>query len=180
MRVTARARRRALAVVVATLIAAGPATAWGQSPISESDAKAGFLLNCAMFVEWPGTAAAGDLAIGILGDDRLVEVIGSMKGPKVRGRVIRVKAVQPQDDVRAFQILFIGNDRDRDAAAVLARVAEAPVLTVGEAHDFIGRGGIVRLYTEQNRLRFEVKPANAERASLRVSARMLGLARIVQ
>ncbi len=42
------------------------------------------------------------------------------------------------------------------------------------------RGGVIRLYTEQDWLRFEINMTTAERPGLKVSANMLGLAKIVR
>ena len=42
------------------------------------------------------------------------------------------------------------------------------------------RGGVIRPYTEQDWLRFEINMTRAEPAGLKVSANMLGLAKIVR
>jgi hypothetical protein len=55
----------------------------------------------------------------------------------------------------------------------------APILTVGDAADFIGRGGMIRFAEVANRIRFEINPGAAERSGLRVSSRLLRLAEIV-
>jgi hypothetical protein len=54
-----------------------------------------------------------------------------------------------------------------------------PILTVGEERDFIARGGIVSLYLDGSNVRFTINPAAADRAGLRISSRLLQLARIV-
>jgi hypothetical protein len=53
-----------------------------------------------------------------------------------------------------------------------------PVLTVGDAEDFIDLGGMIRFTEADRRIRFEINPAAAERVSLRVSSRLLRLADI--
>jgi hypothetical protein len=52
-----------------------------------------------------------------------------------------------------------------------------PVLTVGESPDFVRQGGIINFILEEGKVRFEIDPANAERARLRISSRLLRLAR---
>jgi hypothetical protein len=151
-----------------------------QSPLTDAQAKAGFLYNCAMFIEWPeGAVRGGEIVVGVAGDDAVVTLISDMQGRKVNGRVIRVKAVRPNDDPHDLQILFLGDDL-HGSYALLARIGDAPILTIGEQADFTSKGGVIRLYTEQERLRFEINMTRAERAGLRVSAKMLGLARIVR
>lgn len=53
------------------------------------------------------------------------------------------------------------------------------VLTVGEADQFAVRGGVITFVKEANRLRFEINVDAAGRAGLRISSRLLQLARVV-
>jgi YfiR/HmsC-like len=66
----------------------------------------------------------------------------------------------------------------------LARNLEAlqgqSVLTVGEDGGFTQFGGIINFVKEDNRVRFEVNVSAAERAGLKISSRLLALARIVK
>jgi hypothetical protein len=149
-----------------------------QSPMSAAQARASFLYNCVMFIEWPG-GATGEVVIGIAGDAPVSALMAEMQGRKVNGRTMRVKTVKPADDPREVQVLFVG-DELREVDALLARTHGAAVLTVSERDDFTRRGGVVRLYTEDNRMRFEINMTQADQAGLRVSAKMLGLAKIVR
>jgi hypothetical protein len=177
------AARQLRHVIVATALctlAISGATA-APNPIGEAQATAGFLFNCVLFVEWPGPVPPhGDIRLGLAGADPVVDLIDDMQGRKINGRVLRVTRLQPGDDVRAFDMLFISDDPANDTAAILARLADAPILTIGEERDFTAEGGVVRLYTEQEKLRFEIHMAHADRAHLKFSAKMLALARIVR
>jgi hypothetical protein len=175
----AHARRLARAAVLASLLGTGGTAEAAQNPAEEAQAKASFLFNCVMFVDWPAAAIRGDeIVLGIAGADAVARELEQMQGRRVNGRLLRVRAVQPGDDVGGLHLLFLGGTDG--ITALLAQVGNAPVLTVGEHAEFTVRGGIVRVFSEQDRLRFEVNVTNAERAGLRVSARMLALAGIVR
>ncbi len=162
--------------IAATLPSAGAAQA-----LTEAQAKAGFLYNCAMFVTWPdGASTDGELVIGVVGDDAVSTIVKDMQGRKVNGRTLRVAPVRSGDTLDDYHILFVAGDDARSNKEVLSRVGSASVLTVGESDQFTSHGGVVRLFTEQGRLRFEINMTRAEDARLRVSAKMLGLARIVR
>ena len=169
------------AVLGLALPACAGLAASSQQTLTESQAKAGFLYNCAMFVSWPPAAAGRhELIIGVLGDPAVAEVVEDIDGKKVDGRTLRVAAVHPDSDLGSFHILFIAGDNHDAAMSVIARVGRAPVLTIGESERFTSDGGEVRLFTDQGRLRFEINMTRVERAGLKVSAHMLGLARIVR
>ena len=63
-------------------------------------------------------------------------------------------------------------------ADALDRVRGQSVLVVGDGDDVLDAGGTVRLFREDNRVRFEVSLKAADRAGLRVSSRLLKLAKI--
>jgi hypothetical protein len=54
------------------------------------------------------------------------------------------------------------------------------VLTVGEVENFCHTGGIINLRKIGKNLRFEVNPAAADRAKLKISSQLLKLAIIVK
>ncbi len=160
---------------------ASAAAVAGQEMLTEAQAKAGFLYNCAIFIAWPAAAMnASDLFIGIMGDDGVAGAIDQLDGRDINGRTLRIRRVSMGDALDDFQILFIGSDDARAVTALLASLDGTPVLTVGDRRDFIARGGVVRLYMSEERLRFEINTTRTERAGLRVSAKMLSLARIVR
>jgi hypothetical protein len=91
---------------------------------------------------------------------------------------------------RPIEIRRLTSLRDSDChllyvpAAALGRyragqraVAGQPVLLVGEARDFLASGGMIRLFMESNRVRFSISQKACEAVGLRVSSRMLRLAR---
>ena len=149
--------------------------------LTEAQLKAGFLYNFAQFVEWPARRVDEDaFVIGVMGDVNFDGALEQMKGRDVNGRKIDVQFVDEQDDVSGCAILFIAAPDDRATASALARVGSSPVLTVGESARFTKLGGIIRLYKENDKLRFEVNVARAQSAGLRISSKMLGLARITK
>jgi hypothetical protein len=62
---------------------------------------------------------------------------------------------------------------------LLAAVRDAPVLTVSDTTDFARHGGGIEFVREPNRLRFDVNLPGAERAGIKVSSRLLKVARRV-
>jgi hypothetical protein len=53
-------------------------------------------------------------------------------------------------------------------------------LTVGESEGFAALGGIINLTVEGNTVHFEVNQLAAERAGLKISSKLLSMAKIVK
>ena len=53
-------------------------------------------------------------------------------------------------------------------------------LTIGETEGFATLGGIINLTVEENKVRFEINLLAANRAGLKISSKLISLARIVK
>ena len=158
-----------------------PALPASGKPLTEAQVKAGYLYNFALFVDWPPAAFdARTLVIGVIGDADFRGALDQMNGRVANGRTIAVRVIDAEDDIAGIAMLFVAEPDDRVAASVLARVGRSPILTVGESARFTKLGGVIRLYKEDGKLRFEVNVSRAEGSGLRISSRMLGLARITR
>ena len=58
--------------------------------------------------------------------------------------------------------------------------AEAPVRRSGPCKGFAQAGGMIELYVEGGRMRFAINMDAAERSGLRLSSRLLGLAKVIR
>ena len=63
---------------------------------------------------------------------------------------------------------------------ILKKFRETPLLTVAESESFTKSGGVIRLFVEQNKVLFEVNTDAAARAKLKLSSKLLSLARVVR
>jgi uncharacterized protein DUF4154 len=145
--------------------------------------KAAFLYNFAKFIEWPPpTFAAPDTpySLCVLGQDPFGEDLDVAAGENtVQGRRIVVKRLSDMKGITGCHILFVSNSEKRKLAAILEALGDAPVLTVGEDGEFTRMGGCLRFFLVENRVRFEINLPATERARLKVSAKLLALARVV-
>jgi hypothetical protein len=166
--------RGGVAVVVLALACASGAVSAGGAVMDEYQMKAAFLYSFLKFVQWP--QGEGPIVVAVLGDDpfdwRLDQV---MKGRTANGREIVVKRARPSDDLTKVHILFVSRSEASRTEAIVARIGQAPVLTVGDTAKFVDDGGMVRLFVDGDRVRFEIGIAAVEQARLKASAQLLSL-----
>lgn len=179
MRPLANVARAAATVMIAVALAYSGVSAASQ-PLSEAQVKAGLLYNFLSFVEWPDVADRSVFVIGVLGVDPVSTALQPVQGQTYMDRRIEVREVAGEADARRVHILFVPTSRDREAPALLAALRDAPILTVGEHEQFTRIGGVIRVFPEKSRLRLEIDVARAARAKLRISSRLLNLARVVK
>ena len=157
--------------------------AFSQSTADEYRVKAAFLFHFAQLVEWP-TEVPGNpsrpFSICTLGEDPFRgELEDTVGGKSIGTRTVQVRHFKQPQDALGCQILFIGSSEDKRLSAILAQIDGNPVMTVGEADDFVDEGGIIRLFLEDNKIRFDINLTPADKAGLKISSRLLLLAKNV-
>jgi hypothetical protein len=150
---------------------------------SEYQIKAAFLYNFARFVEWPSTAFADSMApftFGILGSDPFGRDIDqAVQGKIIAGRLARVERLHGTPALGQCQLLFVGASEADYVGMILAALQGVPILLVADMPDFARRGGHIQLFTENNKVRFEINVGSADRAGLKVGSKLLRLATAV-
>jgi hypothetical protein len=156
-----------------------------QAPaFDEYQVKAVFLYNFAKFVEWPpGTFANSNDPIGIcvVGYNPFGAMLEDVvQGKKIGDRAFAVRRLPDTQQAGKCQILFIGAAEGKRTRVLLEALKGTGILTVGETGDFTALGGIICFKLEGTRVRVQVALETGERARLRISSKLLGLAEIVK
>ena len=160
---------------------AGPDALAGPASARECELKAAYLYNFAKFTRWPAAGEAGvpnPLIIGVLGDERVADSIAALtRGRTVGGSTIEVKSFGPDDIPANLHIVYVGNTQELHELA--PKLFQPGRLTIGETETFTRNGGMIRLFVESDRLRFEIDNGRAQKAGLTLSSQLLMLARKV-
>ena len=151
--------------------------------VDEYQVKAAFLFNFAKFVEWPNEAFSdpnAPLVITVFGEDPFNGSLEAVKGKLVNNRKLTIRRVKDIQEIGKSNVLFVSPSARKELGRILEALQGQNVLTVGEDGAFTQCGGIINFVKEDNRVRFEVNVTAAERAGLKISSRLLALARIVK
>jgi hypothetical protein len=175
-----RAPRRLALLSLVWIVASGIIAGRAQAA-TEYQVKAAFLYNFAKFVEWPDDAFAksgGTFIIGVVGDDPFGSDLDDVvSGKSIDGHRIEIRRFHNAGDLRTSHILFICRSERSQIGPILRRVGNAPTLTVADTDGFLGRGGMINFLIEDSKVRFEINPSPAHRAGLKISSKLLQLAR---
>jgi hypothetical protein len=171
-------------VLVTLGIAVGlmlPGVLRGATESLEYQVKAAFLLNFTKFVEWPATAFQSQdspIAICILGTDPFGSALDEIvAGEVVSGRKVVAQRIKAAPAPKACQVLFF-SEPPKDVK-ILTGLGPG-ILTVGEGGSFVHDGGMIAFLIESRRVRFEINPTTAQNARLKLSSRLLSVAKIVE
>jgi hypothetical protein len=148
----------------------------------EYQVKAAFLLNFTKFIEWPAAAFEtpdSPIAICVLGDDPFGSALDQIvAGEVVNGRRVAAQRFNHIPAPKACKVIFVGTS-EKDIARLLPELGIG-VLTVGEGTSFTRAGGMIAFVIENRRVRFEINRTAAENAGLKLSSKLLTVAKLVE
>jgi hypothetical protein len=163
----------------------------GQDRPTDYQVKAAFLEKFGKFIEWPPQAfPAPDapLIIGIFGEEGreqapfrdTLETLAA--GDTINGHPVQVRQIKALPDLKSCHILYIpaaSRAQQREILDTLSPNSQTPypILTVGDSPDFLAAGGMIQFVIENQQVHFEIRNAAARAAALKISSKLLILAK---
>jgi hypothetical protein len=165
----------------------------------ERQIKAAFLYNFVQFTEWPQDKLSepNTITIGLLGEYRFGDAFDPIKNKTVKNKRLIVNDLGmfrksfPQNDtgklelanyieqLRKCHVLFICDSERENFKTIIDTVKGYGVLTVGETADFLDVNGIITFIPGTEKAVFEVNQKVCEQEGLKISSKVLRLAKRV-
>jgi hypothetical protein len=178
-----RFARRAFAAAAVLSAFVAPAPVQAGAP-SEHQVKAAFLYNFANFVQWPEGALGppgSPLKVCVVGTDPFGAALDdAFRGQVVQGRTVQIARGRSLAALGRCHILFLSQSEQGRWPVLLKELGTAPTLTVADGPPLVRQGGMISFVMEAKRVRFEINRGAAEHAGLRISSKLLALARLVE
>jgi len=151
--------------------------------VSEYQVKAAYLYNFAKFVEWPDESLNGNsvpIRLCVLNNPAFgLQLSRIVEGKLIKSHPIVVVPVKTGEESRTCQVLFIGSSQSGQAKPIIDALKGTSTLTVGETRRFWEAGGIINFVVQDDQVHFQVNHRAATQAGLRISSKLLSLAKLV-
>ncbi len=167
-----------LAVLTAVLISAPTCLLAQEHTADEYVVKSAFLYNFAKFVEWPSESFPlnrPSFVICLIGNAPFGNSLDTISGKRVGEREVRVQRIDTLAAISSCNLLFVSESETGRLKPILDSARQAHVLTVSDMENFDGSGGIIRLFTAADKIRFSINDNAAHQAGLEISSQLLKL-----
>jgi hypothetical protein len=155
------------------------------SPPTEYQLKAAFLFNFAKFIDWPDKSfptPQSPFTLCVIGQDPFGGALDEYLAKTMGGRPVQL-AHFPNANIlsgaRRCQIVFVSGSEKSHFHNVIESLSGTNSLLIGDTDGFAAAGGAIEFMLEDNHIRFVINPDAAGRADLKVSSKLLALAKIV-
>ena len=149
----------------------------------EYKVKAAYLYNFTKFVKWPDDVLSNTqkktLNICILGKDPFGHAIDLLLNKTAQGRSVAIEYIKEVNPNTQCHVVFITRSKSNKIEQILSQLSEKNVLTVSDIDQFAIKGGCISLHVFKGKVRFNVNKKAADNADLKISAKLLELAKAV-
>lgn len=142
--------------------------------------KASYIYNFLQFVRFPEAALQDDggLNVCVLGEDRFGSALNAIDGsstPQGKVKVVRLGRYTAASDLGRCNVLYLIDSERQGADAILAKIDEARVLTIGEFSPFIRYGGLIELFEQNDTIRFRINEGLLSKTDFKIDAQLVQL-----
>lgn len=147
--------------------------------------KIALIEKIASFLAWPEEAELDDPDRAFIwtfyGETPLMVRAGELyRERRFQRHPVIVRSARQADEIGRTHVLFVAPSARAQLPLIVARLRNAPVLTVADSPGMAQRGVAVNLYQDEDRIRFEINRSSLRRARIHASFRLLALARLVE
>ncbi len=136
-------------------------------------AQAMFIYNFSRLIEWPTSYRTGQFVIGVLGSSATLNELKSYTSNKTVGsQKIVVKRFNAPEEVGVCHILFIPFGKTKTIPDLTQKLGNKSTLIVSEKNGAIDDGSAINFIIIGDKLKFEVKPANATSKNIKMSSKL--------
>lgn len=147
--------------------------------VTEYDLKAAYLLNFARYIEWSDSPKP--ITICIYGNNPFkAATIATLLEAKAGQIEADFKYPSQVEQLTDCNVVYLAHSVQESFGKAIAHLRNAPVLIVTDVQNGFPQGAMINLITESNRLRFEINISSVLASNLRISSKLLKLAKIVQ
>lgn len=143
--------------------------------------KAGYLYNFTKFITWPEDKSE-TFNLCILGEDPFGVLIDPVEQRTAFGRPIKLFRLDRFNAGQFCHILFISSSIKDNLLlkdALVIRDTDKP-LTVGESEGFVAQGGMIGFVNREGKIKLQINLKALQRSGLKISAKLLEVAELVE
>lgn len=144
--------------------------------------KAMFVLNFIRYIGWPDASKEGDFIIGVVKESAIAENLkGQTTGKKFGFQNIVIKEFKTVEEITDCQLLFFSNNQNfsRTAQLVIDKLNNSNSLIVTDVEGAIKDGSMINFVVRDEKLKFEISSANAEKFGLKFSSALTSLSNAI-
>ena len=170
-----------LRVFLLTILVLCSGTGYAVTPGDrEYQIKLAFLTNFISYTQWPESFKQSSEFSFCSSSQRFIDLAAPQISAKaVAQRELALKVVDPSEEWQCDLLFILAEDGEK-WANYLSEIQPEGMLIVGEQRGFARQAGIINFFLAGNKVRFEINLDTLEDSGLKISSRLLRLAKLIR
>ncbi len=136
------------------------------------------------FVEWPEydnvNISQDPFIIGVIGRNPFDPDLETLyENRLIKSKAVEIKHISYIHDVEQCNLLFIARSEKYRLPQIVDKVRNMPILTISDSDEFSGKGIIINIKLEDEKIRFDIDESAAHNSGLSVSHLLLKEAKVI-
>ncbi len=137
--------------------------------------KAVFTINFIRYIGWTEAAKEGDFVIGVVKNKEIAEWLQNLsKGKRFGFQNVVIKEFKSPAEVSPCQALYIPSNINlsKHASTIISNLGNKTTLIITEKEGATKHGSMLNFVIRDDKLKFEIHKANANKAGLKISSKL--------
>lgn len=144
---------------------------------SEAQLKTLYMFNFARFVQWPETKNnLKTFQFCTYPQNPLGDTFHQLQQRTIKDKPVQIKELKSVNEIKYCHAVFIGLDPGADLKKVAVIAKKHHVLTISDQNEFVNKGGMIQMFIEKGKIRFNINFDTSQGASLQIDSKLLKLA----
>ena len=140
------------------------------APVSEYDLKATYLYNFMAFTDWP-SLPPDTINLCVLGRDNFGNSLRTVEGKTLHGKTLVVARLSSLSTIKKCHLLYVAEKEASGMRFIFNELGDSPVMVVTDTP--VPSGATINLYSEGQKLLFDINNARAKSSNLAISSKLL-------
>ncbi len=167
---------RRIAIFLLTLLLSPALRAGGASV---EDIETAYIYNFAKFIEWPERQSAR-LRVCVLGEGNLGQKLAALNRKSLKKKRIEVSKIEDIVQAGTCDMLVLPDLSPLELKKINALARKHHIVTVSNRDAYARKGVMINFFIEKKRVRFAINHRSVKEAGIRVSSKLLRVAKVVE
>lgn len=150
-------------------------------PPTEYQVKAALIYNFLRFVELDKDSYKGNtIVICSFKGNILNEEVKKLNGANVSQFVINFREIQDENNLDECSVLILNKRDDESLKKLLEETYLKKIFTISDIDGYGEKGVVINMFIADERVRFEINIEAATKSGVKISSRLLSLAKIIK
>jgi hypothetical protein len=141
--------------------------------------KAAFLVKFIKYIDWPGSNK-GTFKMGVFGDSPIAGNLFTLMPKVIDGWKLEITKIQNVEESLDCHLVFLSSSEKDRYTGIVNALKDSSVLTVSDTQNFLDLGGMINFLILEQMVRFEINLKATKKVGLKVSSKLLRLAKFVR